>query len=92
MRSWILEIAGWLLVLLGLFVFYVCFSILLAPRPLLLQSVPLTIIGFIVFRGGIYLLKLGVAARICLNAQKVARGQDGKKEAVKRTTMVVMQR
>jgi hypothetical protein len=85
MRFWLRELAGWLLVGLGLFMFYVCFSVLLTDRPYLLEAGPLTLIGIIVFRGGIHLLKVAVAARVCLHAQKQAevksqppglRGQD----------------
>jgi hypothetical protein len=72
MRFWIREIFGWLLVALGLFIFYVCFSILLTDRPLLLEAGPLTLIGIIVFRGGIHLLKVAVAARICMKAPALA--------------------
>ena len=68
MRFWLRELAGWLLVGLGLLVFYVCFSLLLSDRPYILEAGPLTLIGIIIFRGGIHLLKVAVAARICLHA------------------------
>jgi hypothetical protein len=67
MRFWIREIAGWLLVLLGL---YVCFKAYEFCRfRMLLEAWPVAIIGIFVFRGGIHLLKVAVAARICLQAQ-----------------------
>ncbi len=69
MRFWARELAGWVLVLLGLFVFYVCLGILLADGSWLVESIPLMIIGIVVFRSGIHLLKVAVAARICLQAQ-----------------------
>jgi len=69
---WIREIAGWLLVGLGLCVFYVCYLLLMQPGPRILEAGPLTLIGVIIFRGGIHLLKVAVAARICLQAQKQA--------------------
>ena len=75
MLFWVREVAGWVLVALGLFLFYVCYVILLPPAPLtprILESGPLAFIGFIVFRGGIHLLKVAVAARICLHAHKQA--------------------
>ena len=65
MRFWLREIAGWLLVGLGLFLFYVCLSLLLSERPWIIQGGYVMIIGIIVFRGGIHLLKVAVAARIC---------------------------
>ncbi len=75
MRFWVREIAGWLLVLLGLFVFYVCFAVLLTDAPLILESIPLTVIGIVVFRSGIHLLKVAVAARVCLHAQALLRDE-----------------
>jgi hypothetical protein len=68
MRFWVREIAGWLLVAAGLYVFYICLAILLTPRPLIFEAGALTFIGVIVFRGGIHLLKVAVAARICMKA------------------------
>ncbi len=73
MRFWIREILGWLLVGLGLYVFLICFSLLVRDRPLILEAGPLTLIGIIIFRGGIHLLKVAVAARICLYAQAAPR-------------------
>ena len=72
MLFWVREIAGWALVGLGLFLFYVCYVILLQPAPRILESGPLAFIGFIIFRGGIHLLKVAVAARICLHAHQQA--------------------
>jgi hypothetical protein len=68
MRFWGREIAGWLLVGAGLFVFYVCVAVLLNDPSRILEAGPLTLIGIIVFRGGIHLLKVAVAARICMKA------------------------
>ncbi len=68
MRFWIRELAGWLLIALGLYVFFTCYVILVNQGPHLLEAGPLTFIGFIVFRGGIHLLKVATAARICLHA------------------------
>jgi hypothetical protein len=72
MRFWMRELAGWLLVGLGLYVFLVVTALLLDPEigwPQFIQAGPLIVIGFIVFRGGIHLLKVAVAARACLYAQ-----------------------
>jgi hypothetical protein len=72
MRFWWREIAGWLLVAMGLFIFWICLGMLAASSvPLFLQSGPLAFIGFIIFRGGIHLLKVAVAARVCLHAQTI---------------------
>ena len=61
------EIAGWLLVALGVYVFYICFELLLTSR--VVETGPMVVIGIFVFRGGIHLLKVAVAARICLQAE-----------------------
>ena len=85
MRFWIRELAGWLLVGLGLYLFLVCLSILLDPGPrgpMILEAGPITLIGVIVFRGGIHLLKVAVAARVCMEAQaEVARQRRPEKKA-----------
>ena len=67
MRFWIREIMGWLLVGLGLFVFYMC--VVLLFNHYITEVGMVFIIGIVVFRGGIHLLKVAVAARICLQAQ-----------------------
>jgi hypothetical protein len=69
MRFWFRELAGWLLVGIGLIVFYLCFD-LLVNNHAILQTAPLVVIGIVVFRGGIHLLKVAVAARICHQAQE----------------------
>ena len=69
MRFWFRELAGWLLIGLGLYVFFACYAILVNQGPHLIEAGPLTFIGFIIFRGGIHLLKVATAARICLHAQ-----------------------
>jgi hypothetical protein len=64
------ELMGWLLVFIGLAIFFLCVLLFLNPGPeFIFEGPPLTLIGIIVFRGGIHLLKVAVAARICLEAQ-----------------------
>jgi hypothetical protein len=65
MRFWWRELAGWALVLLSLVVFFVCVWVLVVDPHHVFESGPLAFIGFILFRGGIQLLKVAVAARIC---------------------------
>jgi hypothetical protein len=67
MRFWVREAAGWLLIALGLYVFWLCYLLLQGHS--ILEAGPLAFIGFIIFRGGIHLLKVAVAARICLQVQ-----------------------
>ncbi len=75
MRFWLRELAGWLLVVLGLYMFLLCIDLLLNPR-WILEATPVMIIGIVVFRGGIHLLKVAVAARVCTQAQaEVTRRQ-----------------
>ncbi len=72
MRFWFREVAGWFLVALGLYMFLFVTTVLLNPDigyPQFVQASGWTVIGFIVFRGGIHLLKVAVAARVCMHAQ-----------------------
>jgi hypothetical protein len=68
MRFWVREIAGWALLVAGLWVFLGCLDLLDRGRPI--EAGAQTAIGFILFRGGIHLLKVAVAARVCLQAQR----------------------
>jgi hypothetical protein len=70
MRFWIREVLGWLLVLVGLGIFGLC--VLMVANRMILELGPMTLVGIIVFRGGIHLLKVAVAARICLQTQERA--------------------
>jgi hypothetical protein len=55
------EIAGWLLLLAGLWQCWNTYSLLLNRR--LLEAAPSAFIAFVIFRGGIHLLKVAVAAQ-----------------------------
>jgi hypothetical protein len=71
MRFWIREIAGWVLLLLGLFVFYQSYWLLMVPdHARILEGFIMSLIGIILFRGGIHLLKIAVAAQVCLETQE----------------------
>jgi hypothetical protein len=67
MRYWTREVAGWVLVVLGLLVFGWCI-ILLTVYHGIFESGPMVVAGIFVFRGGIHLLKVAVAARVCAEA------------------------
>ena len=66
MRFWFRELAGWALVALGLFIFYLSYAMLM--QRMMWEAGQWSIVGFIVFRGGIHLLKVAVAARVCMQA------------------------
>ena len=61
MSYWMREIAGWALILIGLFIFWTAYGLLLNKR--VFEAGPVTFMGFIVFRGGVHLLKVAVAAQ-----------------------------
>jgi hypothetical protein len=65
---WLRELAGWVLLVLGLLIFYQCFAMLVNRR--LLEVGPAIFLGFIVFRAGLQLLKVSAAALVCLRAQE----------------------
>ena len=68
-RFWTREIAGWLLLFLGLVGFYAC-AVLIFNTTHIWESALMTVISVFVFRGGIHLIKVAVAARICQQAQE----------------------
>ena len=73
---WLREILGWALVAVGLYVFYIAIMLLLRQGPFILEAPELIAIGFIVFRGGLHVLKVSVAGRVCIEAQKAALSHD----------------
>lgn len=75
MGFWLREIAGWLLVLLGLYMMYLCIGFLRTRNPLIFEAALITPLSIIVFRGGIHLLKVAVAARIALQVRREVRKQ-----------------
>jgi hypothetical protein len=75
MRFLTREIFGWALVLLGLFVFYKTYELLRDQTvSRFLEGSALTVVGFIIFRGGLHLLKVAVAAQVCLRAWEKVEG------------------
>jgi hypothetical protein len=72
MRFWLREVFGWLLVGIGLWMFSLTYGMLLYQNPAtgrtepkIIEAGQWSIVGIIVFRGGIHLLKVAVAARVC---------------------------
>jgi len=73
------EIAGWLLVVVGLLAFRESWLMLTPPRapqgesqqyPQIFEAWVVAFIGFFIFRGGIHLLKVAVAARAAQRANR----------------------
>ena len=58
---WSREVAGWLLVVIGLYQFWNTYTLLTNRR--ILEAAPSAFIAFVIFRGGIHLLKVAVAAQ-----------------------------
>ena len=77
---WIREIAGWAMLVLGLWLFYVSYFVLLR-NGYIIQSGPTVLMGIVVFRGGIHLLKVAVAARVCQQAPAESRPKAARLEA-----------
>jgi hypothetical protein len=70
MGVWLREAAGWVLLGVGLAAFAVCYFVFLLQRRVV-EAVGLGLIGFTVFRGGLHLLKVAVAARAAREAGRV---------------------
>ena len=60
---WFREIVGWFFILLGLWLFYVSYFVLMQNN-LYVQATPTVIMGLVIFRGGIHFLKISLAARV----------------------------
>lgn len=63
MSFWFRELAGWALVALGLAMFALIFFYVSEGQ--VYRTMSIAIISVFVFRGGIHLLKVAVAARVC---------------------------
>jgi hypothetical protein len=68
MIYWTREVAGWTLVALGLMAFLIAIDRWFPEH--FLWAVLTAVIGVFLFRGGIHLLKVAVAARVCREAQE----------------------
>jgi hypothetical protein len=63
MTYWTREIAGWLLLAFGVGV--LAMVIVALSNGHVWQSGPMAVVGIFLFRGGIHLLKVALAARVC---------------------------
>jgi small neutral amino acid transporter SnatA (MarC family) len=66
MRFWTREMAGWALIVVGLVTFGACYLFLLSYA--YVEAFLLIPVGVFIFRGGIHLLKVAVAARVVMEA------------------------
>ena len=60
---WMREIVGWIFIVLGLYAFWLCYGLINSGK--VFSPGPMVLIGIFLFRGGIHLLKVAVAARLC---------------------------
>jgi hypothetical protein len=63
MSYWLREVAGWTLLLTGIGVLALVVVMLFYGA--VWQSAPMAVVGIFLFRGGIHLIKVALAARIC---------------------------
>lgn len=68
---WAREVTGWVLIVIGLVSFWRSYGFLLDKR--IFEAAPLAFMGFIIFRGGIHVLKVAVAAQAARNLPETAR-------------------
>jgi hypothetical protein len=79
-----------MLLALGLIVFFKCYGLLLSETHNILEGGTLAFIGIVIFRGGIHLLKIAVAAQVCQSAQEaLARPAAGVTAPIARRRPVV---
>lgn len=64
---WLREAAGWLLVVLGVVMFFIVHEY--CQNRWMFEAAIMAVAGIFVFRGGIHLLKVAIAARIARQAQ-----------------------
>src|SRR4051794_37889120 len=70
MRFWLREIMGWLLVLLGTAIWLLIVLMLISDPPMWLNAASLVLPAIFLFRGGIHLLKVAAAVRVCQDAER----------------------
>lgn len=80
MAYWVREIAGWLLVLGGLWLVGVVIEF--CYNRWILEAAIVGVVAVFVFRGGIHLLKVAIAARVCREAWARSQGKGSSAQRV----------
>lgn len=80
MSFWLREIAGWSLLGIGLAAFAICYVVFLLNGQIL-QAAALGFFGFTIFRGGLHLLKVAIAARAAREATATVSAKLGRPAA-----------
>jgi hypothetical protein len=62
---WTREIAGWILLFMGMAAFGLTYFVLLLNGKIV-ESGPAAFMGFILLSSGVHLLKVALAARVCI--------------------------
>jgi hypothetical protein len=75
------EVTGWVLMVLGLWLFYQSYVFVINRN--YIGSGPTVLMGIVVFRGGIHLLKVAVAARVCQQAPIESRPTIGRAHPIR---------
>jgi hypothetical protein len=72
------ELFGFFLVLVGLYAWMICLSFF--DQTMIIEGVMLFFIGLVTFKGGLHLMKVGMAAHILLTDHKTEeKSQKGRK-------------
>jgi hypothetical protein len=71
------EAAGWLLLLIGLYTFRLCLSYLNDRK--IVEGFIVAMMGFFIFRGGLYLLRVAIAARALIADRRAEARRDATK-------------
>ena len=90
MHFWVRELLGWLFMLLGLALIGLC--IMFVNSRLMVEGSITAFVGVMVFRAGIHLLKVAVAARIYMNTRSSPNAQTPAELAVGKPRPIVHSR
>lgn len=69
MGFWIREIVGWLLLLLGIYGYWIALAFLAAQPSRLIEGATTAFMSTMLFRGGLLLVRISAAARAVLQSK-----------------------